>query len=210
METARFRDLFPYFKAFVRARCLESHEAERLFKLDIERVPASPLAHFGLGIVYKRRSEYALALHHFKKAREGKPRFIPVLTNLAETYQLSGRDREAISMLNEALKLDDEDKTTLYLLGLSYENLGEHRKAIHLFERLASFKPVKNEVYYHLGISYGRRNLLGRAHYNFAVYYKTLGQFEKARFHIRKARELSGDDRYLWIKIQEEKEKLRQ
>ena len=208
-ETARFRDIFPYFRAFLRARCLESREAERLFKLDAERDPNSPLAHFGLGIVYKGRSEYKLALHHLKKAWEGNPRFIPILTNIADAYQLSGRDREAISVLKEALKLDDEDKTALFLLGLSYEHLGEHRKAIQLFERLASFEPVKKEVYYHLGISYGRKNILGRAHYNFAIYYKRLGKIEKARFHIKRARDLSGDDPYLWIKIQKEREKLR-
>ncbi|MCP4665284.1 MAG: M48 family metalloprotease [Deltaproteobacteria bacterium] len=207
-ETARFRDLFPYFKAFLRARCLESREAERLFKLDAKRDPHDPLAHFGLGIVYKRRSDFKPAIHHLKKAWERNPRFIPILTNLADAYQLSGRDREAISVLKEALKVGDEDSSTLFLLGLSYQNLGEHRKAIQLFERLASFEPVKKEVYYHLGISYGRKNILGRAHYNFAIYYRMLGQMDKARFHIKRARDLSGNDHYIRIKIQKEKEKL--
>jgi predicted Zn-dependent protease len=207
-DTARFRDLFPYFRAFVRARCHESREAERLFQLDAKRDPNSPLAHFGLGIVYKERSQYKLALHHLKKAWEGNPRLIPILTNLAEAYQLSGRDREAISVLKKALKLDDEDKSTLFLLGLSYANLGEYRMAIQLFERLASFQPVKKEVYYHLGVSYGRKNILGRAHYNFAVYYHMLGKMDKARFHIKMASDLSSGDPYIWMKIQKERAKL--
>ena len=201
-EAARFRVLFPFFKTIVTAKSLDTHDAERLFNLDLEKNPDSSLPHFGLGIVYTERSEYAQAILHLKKAQEINPDFIPILNSLGEVYQSKGEYRKAISVFEKALKLDEEDRSTLFLLGLAYEHLEQYGKAARLFEKLASFKPVKNEVYYHLGISYGRRNLLAPAHYYFGIYFKRLGQSKKARFHFKKADELSGNDSALKRKIQ--------
>lgn len=200
-ETARFRELFPFFRTVVRAKSLDAHDAERLFNLDLEKNPDSALPHFGLGIVYAEKSEYEPAIRHLKKAREINPGFIPILTSLGEVYQMKGEYGEAISVFNEALKLDGEDKSALFLLGLSHEHLKEYGKATRLFEKLASFTPVKNEVYYHLGITYGRRDLLAPAHYYFGIYFKKLGQSSKAKFHFDKAKELAGNDSALIKRI---------
>ena len=208
-EVTRFRELSPLFKAIVRAKCLDPHTAEKLFNLELEKTPGSFLPHFGLGIVYKERSEYTQAIHHLKKALEIEPDFIPILTNLGEVYQMKGKYREALRVLEEALKLDDGDRSALFLLGLSYENLEQHEKALRLFERLASFKPVKNEVYYHLGLSYGKQDRLVHAHYNFGLYFGKLGQIRIAKFHFRKAYDLSGDNPTLKKKIHEATQGLR-
>jgi tetratricopeptide (TPR) repeat protein len=127
-----------------------------------------------------------------------------ILKNLGEAYQMSGQNREAISVLELALKQDADDKSALFLVGLSYENLEQYEKAISIFERLTSFKPVENAVYYHLGLSYGRQDKLALAHYNFGLYFKRLGQIQKARFHFRKAHSLSENDPALRKKILKE------
>jgi len=208
-EAERFRALFPFFQTVVRARCMDPHDAEKLFTLELEKKPGTPLPHFGLGIVHLAGPEYDQAIRHLKKAREAEPGFIPILTKLGEAYQMSGQDREAISVLEEALKLDDANKSASFLLGLSYENLGKYEKAARFFERLKSFEPVKNEVYYHLGISYGRQDRLMLAHYNFGLYFNRLGRTEKARFHFQKALELSDDNPALREKIKKEIKGLR-
>lgn len=202
-EAERFRALFSFIKTVLRAKCLDSNEAERQFTLELKKDPNSYLPHFGLGIVYKERAEYALAIHHLNTALEREPASVsvPILTKLGEAYQGNGQDREAILVLERALKFSEGDSSILFLMGLSYENLEEYDKAITLFERLASFKPVKNEVYYRLGISYGKRKMLALAHYNFGVYFKAVGEQEKARFHFRKAEGLSGTDHALKRKI---------
>jgi predicted Zn-dependent protease len=200
----QFKTLFPYFKTILRAKCLDSHEAERLFDLELKNGAPGTLPHFGLGIIFRERSEYALGIHHFKKALEGAPDSIMILKNLGEAYQMNGQNREAISVLELALKQDADDKSALFLLGLSYENLEQYEKAISIFERLISFKPVENAVYYHLGLSYGRQDKLALAHYNFGLYFKRLGQFQKARFHFRKAHNLSENNPALRKKILKE------
>ena len=197
----RFRALFFYFKTVLRAKYLDSHEAERLFNLELKNGVGDTLPHFGLGIIYKERSEYDRGISHFIKALEGAPGSIMILRNLGEAYQMSGQNRKAISALEQALKQDEDDKSTLFLLGLSYENLEEYEKAVSLFEKLTSFRPVENDVYYHLGLSYGRQGKLALAHYNFGLYFKRSGQLQKAQFHFRKADELSGNDPALKKKI---------
>jgi tetratricopeptide (TPR) repeat protein len=200
-EANRLRKHFPFFKTVLQANCQDSQEAEKLFRLDLKKYASSPLPHFGLGIVYKKRSEYEQAIHHFRTALKEEPASTPILRNLGETYQMEGQYRKAIPILEKALDLDDQDRSTIFLLALSYENIEEYQNAIQLFKKLSYLKPVKNEVYYHLGLSYGRQNKLTLAHYNFGLYFKNLGKNQKARFHFQKAESLSGNNPALRRKI---------
>jgi predicted Zn-dependent protease len=202
-EVVRLREQFPSFKTVLKAICLDPHYAENIFNAELKKTPNAFLPHFGLGIVCMKKSEFVLAIQHFKDALKVKPGFSPALIYLGKTYHMNGQDREAISLLTKALELDRADKSTLFLLGLSYENLAQYEKAIRIFKRLASFKPVKNEVYYHLGISYGRLNRLALAHYNLGIYSKRLGEIQDAKFHFRKANDLSHNNPTLRRKIRE-------
>lgn len=202
-ETAGFREMFPVFKTILRAKYLESHEAERLFRTDLEKNPDSVLAHFGLGIIWKERSEYAKAIHHLKKALEARPDALPILSHLGEAYQLQGLDGEAVRILERALEIDRGNRSALFLLAMSHKNLQEYPEAIRILERLASMKPVQDEVFYNLGVAYGRQSRLAPAHYNFGIHFKRRKDMKKARFHFEKALELSGNDSVLRGRIQE-------
>jgi len=207
-EAAYFSALFPFFKTTVLAISLDPNEAEERFKGTLKKGPDSYLSHYGLGVVFLKKLEYPLAIHHLKKALEEKPGFVPILTKLGEAYQKNGQDDKALSLLEEAVKLNDRDRTALFHLGLCYERSGAYQKAIHLYERVASFHPVKPELYYHLGLCYGKQGRLALAHYNLGLYSQVLGQKEKARFHFQKAEELSGRDPRLRKKIHEAMEPL--
>ncbi|MFC1820456.1 M48 family metalloprotease [Thermodesulfobacteriota bacterium] len=196
-----FRKYYPLFKTILRAGYLESHDAERNFKMALEKDPDSSLAHFGLGIVLREKAEYPGAIDHFKRALKGLSELLPVLRYLSETYQLKGEDREAINILKRALKLNGKDKSSLFLMAMSYQNLEEYSKAISIYERLASMEPVKNEVFYNLGVSLGRLDRLGFAHYHFGIYFKKLNKKQKADFHFQKAKELSGNDPLLMDRL---------
>ena len=200
-ETIQLRKRFPFFKTILRAECMGSQEAERLFHLDLEKDPSSLLAHFGLGIVYREKSEYDRAIRHLKIALKEDPDSISILTNLGQTYHMAGQDREAIPFLEKAFDRDGQSHSTIFLLALSYENLEKYEMAIQLLEKLTYLKPVDNEVYYHLGLSYGRQNKLALAHYNFGLYFSNLRQMQKASFHFQKADSLSGNNPALKNKI---------
>jgi len=207
--TEPLRRLFPLFKTILRGKYLYANEAERLFRTELDKDPDSPSAHLGLALVLKRRTEYDRAIHHFLLAVDGLPDPLPALRYLSETYQLKRQDREAIKVLEKALTLNHEtDKKCLFLLANSYQNLEQYPRAAEIYERLAAMPPVKDEVFYNLGMTYGKEGKLGLAHYNFGIYYKRLNQIEESRFHFRKAKELAGDDSALQQKIKQAVEEI--
>jgi len=203
-ETIRFKETYPYFRTMVTAESMEPHDAEQKFKHDMEKDPLSHLPCFGLGIVSMRKAEYATAIEYLKVALKQKPNVIPMLTTIAKAYEMNGQDREAIAVLKKVLDQDDRDRRAMFLLAMAHENMEEYEKEIRLLERLSFFKPVKPEVYYHLGIAYGRRDRLALAHYNFGLYFKMLGRRKDAKFHFKKANNLSKDNPLLRKKIQKD------
>lgn len=201
-EAEHFSRLYPLFRTLLRALCMDPIEAERVFRVELEQSPDSYLPHFGLGVLFKETAEYDLALDHLKRSLEQERDSVPILTIIGEVYQTKGQDREAISVLERAHALDPNDRAAIFTLASSYENLGQYDKAIGLFKRLELFEPVRKEIYYHLGVCYGRLNRLAFAHYYLGVYFKKSREFDKARFHLLKADELSGNDQELKGKIQ--------
>jgi len=59
-------------------------------------------------------------------------------------------------------------------------------QASRIYERLTFLSPVKNRVYYNLGLVYGRQDKLVLAHYNLGIYFSKLRRKEKALFHFKK------------------------
>ena len=200
-EVKRFRASFPVFKTVIRATCVDPHDAEKFFQEALKRNPGAVLPHLGLGIVSMNTSEYAAAEDHLKKALLKAPHSLLILRTLGKVYQLEGKDRDAIAVLKQALTLKHDDPVALFTLALSYEGLEKYNEAISVLRRLDSYTPTKKEVYYHLGISYGRLNRLALAHFNFARYFKALGERQKAGFHFKKARELAQGDPALMREI---------
>ena len=205
---AGFRDHFPFFQAALRAGSMAPHEAEATFEAELKQNASSAAAHFGLGLVMRDRDEYDLAIDHFQAALKEKPDSLPILKELGEMYQLNNQDADAIAVLAKALKIDPNDKSTMFALAKTCLDLEDYPRAIRLYERLVQVKPVRDEVYHNLGVAYGREGRLGLAHYNFGKYFKEQGNLEKARFHFRKAEELSTNDPSLQNRIQRAREEL--
>lgn len=200
-EAAHFEALWPAFKTVVRARSLEPADAERIFNSELKKNPDNPLPHFGLGIVAMQESRYDRAIQELLKAEDAQPNFVPILRTLGQAYQLNGQDQKALHVLKKALVIDDSDRDTMFVLGTVYESMDQNQAALKIFERLSYLKPVRYDVYYHLGLCYGRENRLALAHYNFGIYFQKLGQAQKAKFHLMKAKELSGQNPALKPKI---------
>jgi predicted Zn-dependent protease len=208
-EVREFRKLFSYLKLTLIARYAEPQDAERFLKRVSEGSPESPKADYGYGLLWKEEGEYGKAIDFLDKALREDPTFLPILRNLGEAHQLKGQDRQAIAVLERALRIDDQDKATLFLMAASYQNLEEHDKAIVFYERLASMKPVRNEVYHNLGVSYGKKGKLALAHYYFGIYFLGIGEVQNAKFHFQKSEELGANDPSLKNRIRQATETLR-
>jgi predicted Zn-dependent protease len=202
-ESAEFRTLFPYFKVLCVAKTMDFQEASRYLSKERENNPESPLSQFTLGVIQKERMDYTSAIEHLEKALKAAPDMTPILTELSEAYQLQGRDHKAIEVAERVLETDGRDKAALYLMASSYQNLEDFSKATVFYERLVSLRPVKDEVFYNLGVCYGREGKLAVAHYNTGIYFLRTFDFQKAKYHLLKAEQLAGNDQALKKRIHE-------
>ncbi|MBN1625320.1 MAG: M48 family metalloprotease [Deltaproteobacteria bacterium] len=208
-EAERFRRLYPLFRTIVRAQSTDPKDAERYFSSEMEKTPDSGIAHFGLAMALQNKGEYDSAMDEYNIALNIMDEKASVLIYMGETYLMKGQTKEAIGAFEKSLAIDKKDKVALYLLAMSYQDAEEYSKAIEIYDRLALMAPVKNDVFYNLGLCQGRENILGPAHYNFGRYYKRIGDMENADFHFKKAGELAGSDQELQDKIRKETEEMK-
>jgi predicted Zn-dependent protease len=208
-NTEPFREDYPLFKTILKARYSDTLTAERIFTEKLREDPDSPLDHLGIALILKGRAEYTGAIDHFQKALQGMPGSLPILRYMSETYQLMGKNEEAIKLLEDAMRLKyRNDKSSLFLLATAYQNLEEYSKAAEIYERLTFMEPVKDQLFYDLGMTYGRQDKLGLAHYNFGVYFNRINRMEESMFHFQKAMELAGNDIALREKIKKAMEEM--
>ena len=205
-EALYFRALYPAFQTIVLAISKEPKDAEAQFLKTLKKDPEAWLPQLGLGIALMRESKYPEAITALKKARQKQPEFPPILRTLGEAYLMDGRPKKAMGVLQTALDLNHGDKAALLLMGTLYEEQGKTGRALRIFKKLSYLKPVNNNVYYHLGVCYGREKQLAPAHYNFGIYFKNSGRFKKAMFHFQKARGLASGNAALLEKIRKETE----
>ncbi|MBW2106331.1 MAG: M48 family metalloprotease [Deltaproteobacteria bacterium] len=199
--TKKLRSHFPIFHTMVIALCDDKENAAREFKKRLAVEPESILAHYGLGLVLERDGKIHEALDHFKIALKRKGNSIPIMFSMAKAYQTIGQYQESVSILQKALHLSSKDKDILYLLALSFQDLERYDQASRIYERLTFLPPVKDMVYYNLGLVYGRQGKLALAHYNLGIYSNKLGRKKNALFHFNKAKELAESEPALKEKI---------
>jgi len=203
-EALYLRALWPAFKTIVMAIAKEPGDALKQFQDTLKSDPEAWLPHLGLGIVLMRESKYPEAIKTLNRAREKQPEFPPILRTLGEAYLMDGQQKKAMRVLDDALELDHGDKAALFLMGTLYEEQGKTDKALRIFKKLSYLEPVNNNVYYHLGVCYGRENQLALAHYNFGIFFKNSGRFQKAMFHFDKAKSMASGNTALLEKIRKE------
>jgi len=196
------RSQFPLFKTMVIALCEDTDHAAMEFTKRLQASPDSFLAHYGLGLVLERSGKIQEALNHYNAALRGKDKCIPVMFSMAQAHQMIGQYEESLSILQNALHLAPKDKEILYLYALSLQNLERHSEAAAIYERLTFLPPVKDKVYYNLGLVYGRRGSLALAHYNLGIYFARLRKVKQSLFHFKKAEKLAADKPALKEKIQ--------
>ncbi len=202
VNTEPFRADYPFFKTILKAKYSDALMAEMAFNEELQKDPDSSLAHLGIALILKNRAEYTGAIDHFQKALQGVPDSLPVLRYMGETYQLMGKNEEAIKLIEDTIRSKNRnDKPSLFLLATAYQNLEEYSKAAEIYERLAFMEPVKDQVFYELGMTYGRQDKLVLAHYNFGMYFKRINKMGESMFHFQKAMELAGNDIALQEKI---------
>jgi ribosomal protein S12 methylthiotransferase accessory factor len=164
------------FSAKLLSESNDSAEAiPELHRMD-ERIPGKYFVQFYLGYTLLRQDNPAEALHYFRKALELAPKEedIPsIYSYMGVCLKEMGRYREAIEVLHEAEKYD-QDRTDIYnLMGFCHYMLKEHEKAVESFKKVIHIDPASAIDYANIGSNY-----------------RDLGEWKKAIRYYRLALEL--------------------
>jgi tetratricopeptide (TPR) repeat protein len=95
--------------------------------------------YFYLGSVYVAKDSLILAEQAYKKAIELDPNFTLDMYRLAHVYRLQGQYQNAIQVLQNVLKINKEEISAYYDLGINYKNIGDTKSANEHFNKYKKY-----------------------------------------------------------------------
>lgn len=114
--------------------------------------------------------------------------------NLANYYNVAGRQNEAIAFYRRSLRLKPRDPDSNYNLGLLLDGAGRSQEAVQHFEMAAQISPRDPEIWNSLAVAYARRGDTARAE---AFWRRALGldpDYVEARVNYGIALAMRGQD----------------
>lgn len=127
-------------------------EAERGYRLILERVPAQPDALHGLGLLTYRRGDLKHAIGWLSQACAAGPRNPVYWFNHGVVLQRAGLLDEAIQSYNQAIQLNPRYLEPRTNLGNVYQEMGRLEAAQSAYEQALVIKPDHVEAQNNLGV----------------------------------------------------------
>jgi tetratricopeptide (TPR) repeat protein len=153
-----------------------------------------PLASYGKGLVLDREGNKKEAAEYLKKAVELRPLDGDLVRDLGKAYFHRGDYGPALKALKTALAFNSGDPEGRFLLGRAQMMTDDLQGALETFKVLLREAPEYLPGTYYLGETYGKLGDLPEAHFHLGMYYKEKGPPKNARFHLKRALELSARD----------------
>ena len=159
----------------------------RYFEDEVKKNPNDVDNLYGLGVVQARKGLYREAVVTLRQALLFAPADKEILRDIGVDCFKLDQFPEAIDYLSRAYKIDREDLMTLAYLGNSYEAMGFYEKALEYYRALEKTELDDEEVYYSIGMAYGKLKDMGNSHYYFGIYSKKQKKIDTALFHFKEA-----------------------
>ncbi|MBF0531188.1 MAG: M48 family metalloprotease, partial [Deltaproteobacteria bacterium] len=173
----------------VMATVNDTSRAKNYFNTALKKGAENGSPHYGLALVYQREQSYDTAIREFKLALKADPANAGYLTDYGYALYLRKEYPAAIEALSRALVMRPNSTAILFTLGRIYEESGALDQAQLYYERTVVQDPGYAQALQQLGILYGRKGDMARAHLHTGLYFKVEGQFQKAVYHLNKAKE---------------------
>lgn len=107
--------------------------------------PTPEKAYYNLGDLYLRDKNYDLAIMHFQKAVEKKPRFAMGYRGMGYAYAEMGKQDLALEHFKKAIENDPRDVPSLFELARLNEQAGKTEEALGFYRRVVEadrFSPL--------------------------------------------------------------------
>ncbi|MBP1040604.1 tetratricopeptide repeat protein [Vagococcus sp. BWB3-3] len=194
--------------------------SEKKIKEAQQLMPGEPILILALAELYYASDKFveAIAIYESLLAKEASEELeINLYERLGSSLSMIGEFEEAIPYLEHALE-DEQTDQRLFLLGVTYIQLGEREKAISLLQQLQVLNPSFEAVYLPLASALLDEELLEEAEqvmaeglkqnpYGIDLYHLAsdnayrLGKIAEAEEYMRKAVNLEEDKEFSLIKL---------
>jgi len=134
-----------------------------------------------------------------------------IFLDIAMEYQNLNQFKEAIEVLKEAIRINQNNEGALYEIAYCYDRLGDYQQAINCYISFIDENPYSFTAWYNLGNAYSKsedfeRSVwaydysilinpdFGPTHFNIGNAYLTLEKYHKALEHFHECIRLDGED----------------
>ena len=157
----------------------------RYFEEEVKNNPSDVDSLYGLGLVQSRKGRYNESLETLRRALSFAPNDPDILREVGTACFKTGKYAEGLPYLSKALKINKDDIGTLSWLANTYEALAIYDKALECYKALETLDAADTEVYYGIGIIYGKMKNLIPYHYYMGLYFQKQGKNDTSLFHFR-------------------------
>lgn len=149
--------------------------------------PKHIMAQYGLALIALAGADYAGAEKLMKTVIESYPNQAILKTDLSTILTQSGRQKEALVLLNEAHAADPNCAYTTYTLAQNLEQAGDQQKALALCRDLLAVIPDHAMLHHTVGNLETRLGEKGVGHYYLGRYSWLEGDAKNAKYHLDEA-----------------------
>jgi tetratricopeptide (TPR) repeat protein len=158
-------------------------EAERLYRLVLEKDPREPNALTNLGAICLQRGQAERGIALMQTSLEIKPNQAHALSNLGNALTTLGRFEEALEACERAVALQPENQDAFNNLGNALSELGRGDEAVAAYDRAITLKPDFAVVFDNKGKLLRR---LGRFEESLAAFSQYLALQDSAEAHANR------------------------
>ena len=148
-----------------------------------------------------------------------------IYMDMAMEFQNINQFKEAIEVLKEALKFNNQNEGALYEIAYCYDHMGDYTQAIKCYSDFIDENPYSFTAWYNLGNAFSKlenydkaiwaydysiliNSEFGPAHFNLGNAYLSQEKYHKAIEHFHECMRLDGDDAMALCYIGEAHEQL--
>ena len=121
------------------------HAGKKLLKA-IELDPNYGHAHFNLGVLRYRQSNYGEAVEHFRDALSTNPALTQAYLNLGTAYAAMEKFQAAIDVWKQLERIQPNNSSLIFNIGLGWLRLGQDAKASSALRKAFDLEPNNKQI----------------------------------------------------------------
>jgi Flp pilus assembly protein TadD len=130
----------------------ENEQAQAMYEEVLRHRSDIAEVHVNLGVIAAAKGDYPGAIQHYQDGIAVDGRSFEAYNDLAAALLETGRSKEAVAALTQALQLKPQDPDALFNLGMAYAQTGDLAAAARVYEQVIGLTPGDAEAHYRLGV----------------------------------------------------------